>query len=53
MNAVAIKDIILDALTTYGFRVIEIISATLLVGIAYLVFRFGYKRLKSIMYTKV
>lgn len=48
MNASLTQALILDALQTFGLAVLAIIGATLVVGIAYLVFKKGW----SLFYDK-
>jgi len=47
MDTTATQTIIINALTQYGASVLVIITATLAIGLAYLVFRFGWKKTKS------
>jgi len=39
--------VIINALADWGTAVLAIITATLAIGLAYLVFRFGWKKTKS------
>jgi len=47
MTAAATQDLITDGLTTFGGSVLVIIGAVLTIGIAYLVFRFGWRKVKG------
>jgi len=47
MNATATQALITDGLTTFGSSVLVIIGAVLVIGIAYLVFRFGWRKIKG------
>jgi len=46
MNATATQALITDGLTTFGSSVLVILGAVLVIGIGYLVFRFGWGRIK-------
>jgi hypothetical protein len=46
MTASATETLITGAVTTFGGSVLVIITATLAVGLAYLVFKFGWGRVK-------
>jgi len=47
MNATATQALITDGVTTFGSSVLVIIGATLAIGIGYLVFRVGWRKLKG------
>lgn len=47
MNATATQNLIINSLSTFGISVFAILSAILGIGIAYLVFRFGWNSIKS------
>jgi len=47
MNATATQNLITDGLTTFGGSVLVILGAVLVIGIGYLVFRFGWGRIKK------
>lgn len=46
MTASATQALITGAVTDFGASVLVIITATLAIGLAYLVFRFGWRKLK-------
>jgi len=47
MDTTATQTIITNALTDYGVAVLAILTAILTLGVAYLVFRFGWKKTKA------
>lgn len=47
MNATATQALITDGLTTFGSSILVILGAVLVIGIGYLVFRFGWGRIKK------
>lgn len=47
MTASATQALITGALTDYGGALIVILGAVLTIGVAYLVFRFGWKKVKG------
>jgi len=47
MNNTQTQDVILNALSDYGVAVLAILTAVIVVGLAYLVFQFGWSRVKS------
>jgi len=47
MDTTATQTIILSALSQYGVSVLAILGAVLTLGLAYLVFRFGWKSTKN------
>jgi hypothetical protein len=47
MDATSTQTLITDGLTTFGSSVVVILGAVLTIGIAYLVFRFGWRKIKG------
>jgi len=47
MSASSTQTLITDGLTTFGTSVLAILGAVLVIGIAYLVFRFGWRKIKG------
>jgi len=47
MTASATQALITGAVSSFGTAVLAIITATLAIGLAYLVFRFGWKKVKG------
>jgi hypothetical protein len=47
MNATATQALVTGAVTDFGTSVLAIITATIGLGLAYLVFRFGWKKVKG------
>lgn len=47
MTASATQAIVLSTLTDFGTSVVAIIGAVIGVGLAYLVFRFGWRKVKG------
>jgi hypothetical protein len=47
MNSSSTQLLITDGLTTFGTAILVIIASTLTIGIAYLLFRNGWKMLKN------
>jgi len=47
MNNTQTQDVILNTLSDYGVAVLAILGAVLAVGLAYLVFKFGWSQVKS------
>jgi len=47
MSASSTQTLITDGLTSFGGAVLVILGAVLVIGIAYLVFRFGWNRIKG------
>jgi hypothetical protein len=47
MDATTTQTLITDGLTTFGTSVVAILTAVLGIGIAYLVFRFGWRKIKG------
>jgi len=45
MTVIAIQNLMLSAITQYGLAVLGIITAIIVIGVAYLVYRFGVSRL--------
>jgi len=45
MTVTAIQTLILSAITQYGLAVLGIITAIIVIGVAYLVYQFGVSRL--------
>jgi len=50
MNASASENLITNGLTTFGSSVLVIVGAVLVVGIAYLVFKFGWYKIKNALF---
>jgi len=47
MNSTSIQSLILDNLAIFGTSVLAILGAVLVIGIGYLVFRFGYMKIQT------
>jgi uncharacterized membrane-anchored protein YhcB (DUF1043 family) len=47
MNATATQTLVTDTLTTFGTSVLAILTAVIGIGVAYLVFRFGWRKVKG------
>jgi hypothetical protein len=47
MTATATQGLITGALTDFGGAVLVILTAVLVIGVGYLVFRFGWSKVKS------
>jgi len=47
MTASATETLITGTLTTFGASVLVILTAVIAIGVAYLVFRFGWKKVKG------
>jgi len=47
MTASATQALVTGAVTDFGTSVLAIITATLAIGLAYLVFRFGWRKVKG------
>jgi len=45
MTSLAIQSLILSGITSFGLAVLGIITAIIVISVAYLVFNFGYKTL--------
>jgi len=50
MTAIAIQGVILSTLGLWGSAVFTILTAVIGIGLAYLVFRFGWNKVKSSLY---
>jgi len=46
MNINAIQTVLSNTLVTFSFSVLQIITATIAVGCAYLIFKFGWRKIK-------
>jgi hypothetical protein len=46
MNTTQTQSLIIDTLTTFGNSVLVILTAVIGIGVAYLVFRFGWRKVK-------
>jgi len=47
MTASATESLVTSTLSTFGASVLVIITATIGIGLAYLVFRFGWRKVKG------
>jgi uncharacterized membrane-anchored protein YhcB (DUF1043 family) len=47
MTASATEALVMTTLTTFGTSVLAIITAVIGIGVAYLVFRFGWRKVKG------
>jgi len=47
MDATSTKDLILGAITDYGTAGLAILGAVLVLGVGYLVYKFGWRRTKA------
>jgi len=47
MNASTMTTLITDTISTFGTSLVTILGAVIGVGVAYLVFRFGWKKVKG------
>ena len=47
MNATATQALITGAVTDFGLAALAVITATIALGVGYLVFRFGWSKVKS------
>jgi high-affinity Fe2+/Pb2+ permease len=47
MDATAMTTLITGTLTTYGGALVTVLGAVIGIGVAYLVFRFGWKKVKG------
>jgi len=48
MNAINTKNLIVNAIASFGTSMIIILGAVLVIGVEYLVFKTGWKRIKEI-----
>ena len=47
MTATAMTTVITDGLTSYGTALVAILGGVIGIGLAYLVFRFGWRKIKG------
>lgn len=47
MNASSTQALVTDTLTTFGSSVVVILTAVIGIGVAYLIFRFGWRKVKG------
>jgi len=47
MTSVAMTSLVTDTLTSYGTALLAILGAVIGIGVAYLVFRFGWRKVKG------
>ncbi len=47
MTAAAAESLVTGTLTTFGTSVLAILTAVIGVGVAYLIFRFGWRKVKG------